>query len=74
MRTKAVDSSYLKSLRYLEDTKVLRCHFYDGYVADYFGVSSRTYDAVASADSPGEAFHRLVMDRYPFKVVREARS
>jgi hypothetical protein len=73
MRTKAVDSSYLKSLRYFEDTKVLRCHFYDGALIDYFGISPQTYRAITSAESHGEAFTRLVRDKYAFKIVREAR-
>jgi KTSC domain-containing protein len=72
MRTQAVDSSYLQSLKYDEVTKVVCVRFTDGAVIEYSQVSPRTYQAVMSADSVGEKFIELIRDSHKFKVIREA--
>jgi hypothetical protein len=72
MRTTAVESSYIQSLKYDERSKTIRVRFTDGAVIDYFDVFSRTYKAILSADSVGEAFIRLVRDKHKFVVVKTA--
>jgi hypothetical protein len=72
MKMHKSDSSYLASTGYDSKARAMRVRFTDGYIADYFEISPQTYNAIASADSPGEAFTRLVRDKYAFKVVRKA--
>jgi hypothetical protein len=72
MRPKAVDSSYLQSLRYDEALKVLRVRFTDGAVIDYRHVLPRTYKAIISAESHGQKFSEFVKDKYDFTVVKQA--
>ena len=72
MRPKTLDSSYLQSLQYSDAAKVLRVRLSDGAVIDYRGVSSRTYNAILAAKSHGEAFIRLVKDKYDFTIVKQA--
>jgi len=73
MRPRAVDSTYLQSLRYDESNHVLIVRFRDGCVTHYFDVPARTYQAILNADSPGAKFGELVRDRdYKFTVVKSA--
>ena len=46
--------------------------FTDGARIAYHGISSRTYNAVAGAKSPGEKFSELVRDKYDFTILKQA--
>jgi hypothetical protein len=65
-------STYLASISYDQSTKNMIVVFTDGARIVYHGVSSRTYDAVAGAKSPGEKFSELVRDRYDFTILKQA--
>ena len=72
MKPKAVDSTYIQSLQYFEESRVLRIRFSDGALIDYQNVSPRTYKAIVSADSHGQKFTELVKDKHNFVVVKAA--
>jgi len=67
-----VDSSYLASISYDQLTKIMTVVFTDGAKIAYHEISPRTYNAVAVAKSPGEAFTRLVRDKYDFTILKQA--
>jgi len=66
------NSTYLASISYDAPTKSMTVVFTDGVKIAYQGISSRTYDAVALAKSPGEKFAELVRDKYDFKILKKA--
>jgi len=50
----------------------MKVEFTDGAEIAYHDVSSRTFDAVANAKSPGEKFTDLVRDKYRFTILKQA--
>jgi hypothetical protein len=46
--------------------------FTDGGKIAYHEVSPRTFNAVATAKSPGEKFTELVRDKYDFTILKQA--
>jgi hypothetical protein len=65
-------STYLASISYDQSTRTMTVVFTDGARIAYHGISARTYSAVAVAKSPGEAFSRLVRDKYDFTILKQA--
>ena len=65
-------STYLASIIYDPQKRVMKVEFSDGAEIAYHGVSSRTFDAVANAKSPGEKFTQLVRDEYRFTILKQA--
>jgi len=72
-RTRAVESSYLQSLKFDELNHILTVRFQDGCVTNVFDVSTRTYQAILNADSPGAKFTELITNKdYKFTIVKAA--
>jgi hypothetical protein len=65
-------STYLTSISYDQPTRTLFVVFTDGAKIVYHDVSARTFNAVASAKSPGEKFSELVRDKYRFTILKQA--
>jgi KTSC domain-containing protein len=65
-------STYLASISYDQLTKIMTVVFHDGVKIAYHGVSSRTFNAVATAKSPGEKFSELVREDYKFTILKQA--
>ena len=65
-------STYLASISYDQPTKTLTVVFTDGAKIAYHGISPRTYNAVATAKSPGEKFAELVRDEYRTTILKQA--
>ena len=65
-------STYLASISYDAPTRTMLVVFTDGAKIAYHDVSARTFNAVASAKSPGETFSELVKDDYEFTILRKA--
>ena len=65
-------STYLASISYDQSTKTMTVVFTDGAKIAYHSISSRTYNAVAVAKSPGEKFSELVRDNYSFTILKQA--
>ena len=65
-------STYLASISYDQPTKTMTVVFIDGAKIAYYGISPRTYNAVAAAKSPGEKFSELVRDKYSFTILKQA--
>jgi hypothetical protein len=65
-------STYLASISYDQPTKTMIVVFTDGAKIIYYGISPRTYNAVATAKSPGEKFTELVRDKYDFTILKQA--
>jgi len=67
-------STYLASISYDQSKKTMTVVFTDGAKLAYHDVSSRTYNAVANAKSPGEKFSELVKDDYRSRFSDRPRS
>jgi len=65
-------STYLASIIYDPQKRIMRVEFSDGAKIAYHGISPRTYNAVAAAKSPGEKFTELVRDKYRFTILKQA--
>ena len=65
-------STYLASISYDRQSKTVIVVFTDSAKIAYQGISSRTYNAVAAAKSPGEKFTELVRDKYRFTILKQA--
>jgi len=65
-------STYLASISYDQQSKTMIVVFTDGAKITYHEISSRTYNAVAGAKSPGEKFTELVRDKYRFTILKQA--
>ena len=65
-------STYLASISYDQQSKTMTVVFTDNAKIAYHGVSSRTFNAVANAKSPGEKFSELVKDDYQFTILKQA--
>ena len=66
-----LDSSYIKSISFDSASHTMTVHFCDGFVAKYFSVHPRTYQAILDADSHGEKFHVLMAGK-KFVVIKKA--
>ena len=65
-----VVSSNIASWEYRASTLELVVTFSGGEVYRYRGVSRQTWQALAKADSKGEAFARLIVDKYRFSKAK----
>lgn len=66
MRRQPVSSSNLYSVGYDSETSTLEIEFRDGSVYQYFNVPARVYEALMSAGSHGQYFHRNIRDVYQY--------
>jgi hypothetical protein len=65
-------STYLASISYDQQTKIMIVVFTDGARIAYHDVSTRTFNAVANAKSPREKFSEIVKDDYDFTILKQA--
>ncbi len=65
-------STYLASISYDQQSKTMIVVFTDNARIAYHDVSTRTFNAVANAKSPGEKFTELVRDNYRFTILKQA--
>lgn len=64
---RAVESTSLKSVGYLESEQRLEVEFINGLVYDYFGVPPAVHEALMGSISKGSFFNTQVKERFRFE-------
>ena len=64
-----VDSSLVKHMHYINDTKNLYVTFSNGTIYRYSNVDSETYQDVRNSDSIGKALHKKIFNVYEYRKI-----
>ncbi len=65
MLRRVIESSSIVSVGYDADTEAMEVQFRQGEVYAFSGVPRETYEALVTADSPGDFFNSHVRDAFP---------
>jgi hypothetical protein len=65
-----VKSDHIDGVKYEPMTRIMQVRFQNGYVYAVHGVSPDDHQALMSASSQGEHYHKFIKDQYAIERVR----
>lgn len=74
MRRKPVDSTTMRSVGYEANSLILEIEFDSGTVYQYWGVPTRIYEQLLTAESKGLYFNNEIREVYPYGQVSRSRA